>query len=79
MLPVTGASTSNTGSCDGTMLALTNAIGALDLTKDLVPFEVAKGAQFARLTPLQGQHAECATCVSSVCHWSGMTGSHSHY
>ncbi|KAH7919788.1 hypothetical protein BV22DRAFT_844702 [Leucogyrophana mollusca] len=38
-----GASTSNTSSHDGTMLALTNAIGTLDLTKDLVPFDVAKG------------------------------------
>ncbi|KAH7920118.1 hypothetical protein BV22DRAFT_1199141 [Leucogyrophana mollusca] len=37
------ASTSNTSSHDGTMVALTNAIGVLDVTKELVPLEMAKG------------------------------------
>ncbi|KAH7918329.1 hypothetical protein BV22DRAFT_1200013 [Leucogyrophana mollusca] len=37
------ASTSNTNSRNGTMVALTNAIGALDLAKELVPLEMAKG------------------------------------
>ncbi|KAH7926961.1 hypothetical protein BV22DRAFT_1193958 [Leucogyrophana mollusca] len=38
-----GASTSSTSSRNVTMLALANAIGALDVTKDLVPLKMAKG------------------------------------
>ncbi|KAH7927548.1 hypothetical protein BV22DRAFT_273701 [Leucogyrophana mollusca] len=38
-----GASTSYTSRRDATMVALTNAIGALDLTNELVPLEMAKG------------------------------------
>ncbi|KAH7917420.1 hypothetical protein BV22DRAFT_1135419 [Leucogyrophana mollusca] len=41
--PPTGSPTPNTNTLDGTIVALTNAIGALDLTKDLVALEMAKG------------------------------------